>query len=514
MQDPAAAGIRKVVCECKINGPLSPSHKTFFFPFDQTVLAESSDVVDLASFASSSLLHRTQFQVGVACEHLIPVFVEDASGQGHFASAAALQKCPFVAARAPDELASSSLSFVIATDTVVELLAAEYSFVVCVSVRASSATLDPYSGQVLMERSAAALSAVVRALATPYCFSWGPGKLVVWPTVHLSVVAEAGSGWDSAVTLAHGVLLRGGDGADGEAAALAVASEAIERLREFERAAAQATSTTPCGELGFGLRTAAFVMGLLGAGVRHVVLVADGVAAAPEMGVYDCALMQLRREGIAVSVVQTAAYQPFQTLGCVPSCESLQQLAMSAGGYYYDLSSNAELSRLEQADPGALLAVLGHSLLSRQWRALPPLADELLLPRASYAPHLKHHHQDERNVLSEVLLEPSEFSYDMLVLSEPYPWEGQAPCVPVLRQMVQEYHLSCDCWALLGARLQEGFRFLSLELAPAAGDGSTEFVLSVWLAWLPNVKLVYSIASAVDAGGLDSAMQRPSNVTL
>ncbi len=132
-------------------------------------------------------------------------------------------------------------------------------------------------------------------------------------------------------------------------------------------------------------------------------MIADGVASAPDISIYDCPLMMLRRQSIALSVVQTAAYQPFQvhihilslflsfflafsafvvplffllsllscfilvlilihsylsylisyshsflylishsflslilflikTLGCVPSCESLQQLAMSAGG--------------------------------------------------------------------------------------------------------------------------------------------------------------------------------------
>ncbi len=56
--------------------------------------------------------------------------------------------------------------------------------------------------------------------------------------------------------------------------------------------------------------------------------------------------------------MQTAPYQPFQTLGCVPSCESLQHLAMSAGGYYYDLSSNSELTALERIQPATLHRVL------------------------------------------------------------------------------------------------------------------------------------------------------------
>jgi hypothetical protein len=463
------------------------------------------------------LLHRGRFQVGVVSDRLLPVFVEDFGGRRHFASLESLRShCPAVSAEAPEGFESSDLTFGISSETVVELLAAESSFVVCVSVRASSATLDPYSGQVLMERSVAALSAVVRSLAVSYDFSWkkcgGGGGLLLWPTVHLSVVAEAGVGWDSAMTLVHGVVMQGGSGSKRISDANVVAKEAVEKLRDFERVAAQATLTNPCGELGFGLRTAAFLMGMVDKGFRQVVMIADGVASAPEMSTYDCPLMMLRREGISVSVVQTAAYQPFQTLGCVPSCESLQQLAMSAGGFYYDFSSNSELSKLESVDPLELLCVLNHSLVSREWRAKPSLSDELLLPRASYAPYLKHNHQDERNVLSEVLLEPSEFNYDIMVLNQPYPWEGEAPCVPVLRQMVHEYHLSCDCWSLLSARLQEGFRFLSLEMEPPV-DGCSEFVLSLWLAWLPNVKLVYSIASTADVA-LDSAMQRPSNVTL
>lgn len=56
--------------------------------------------------------------------------------------------------------------------------------------------------------------------------------------------------------------------------------------------------------------------------------------------------------------MQTAPYQPFQTLGCVPACESLQHLAMSAGGYYYDLSSNSELTALERVQPESLYRVL------------------------------------------------------------------------------------------------------------------------------------------------------------
>ncbi len=467
--------------------------------------------MDLASFAASAVLHHTVFQMGVVTDRLVPVFVEDLSGSSHFASVDSVSSVCSVSAESVVDTVASSLRFVLSSDSVVELLAAESSFVLCASVRASSASLDPYSGQVLMERSVAALSVLVRALAVPYSFSWGSGNLVLWPTVHLSVVAEAGTGWDSAMTLVHGVVMRGA-GSARLAQAAAVAKEASEKLRDFERVAAQATRTTPCGELGFGLRTAAFLMGMLDIGFRQVVIIADGVASAPEMSTYDCPLMMLRREGITVSVVQTAAYQPFQTLGCVPSCESLQQLAMSAGGFYYDFSSNSELCQLEISDSAELLNVLNHSLVSREWRARPLLTDILLLPRASYAPYLKHHHQDERNVLSEVLLEPSEFNYDIMVLNQPYPWEGEAPCVPVLRQMVHEYHLSCDCWSLLSARLQEGFRFLSLEAEPPV-DGCSDFVLSLWLAWLPNVKLVYTIASTADIA-FDSAMQRPSNVTL
>ncbi len=462
----------------------------------------------LTSFAAGAVLHRVVFQLGRAADRLVPIFAEEASGACHFADVAGL-KCPGLEVE-QGGCAPSSLQFVLSAATVVELVARQYSVVVCVSLRASSAMIDPYSGQVLMERNAAAMEAVIRALAQPLCFSWRhAGGLRLRPTVHLSVVAEAGTGWDSAATLAHGAVLGGQEADVG-----ALLREVAERLRDFERVAAQASRTNPCGELGFGLRTAAFLMGMMPPSLfQIVVMIADGVASAPELSVYDCPLMLLRRQGMSVYVVQTAAYQPFQTLGCVPSCEGLQQLAMSGGGFYFDLSSNSELSQLEQSDPAELQVVLNHSLLSCEWRAKAPVDSVLLLPRASYAPHLKEHHMDLRNVLSEVLLEPHEFCYDIMVLNDPYPWEGEAPRVPILRQVMHEYHLSSDCWSLVTARLHEGFRFLSLE-AQEPVEGSCDFVLSLWMAWLPNVKIVYTIASTVDVGVFNSAMQRPSSVTL
>ena len=65
----------------------------------------------------------------------------------------------------------------------------------------------------------------------------------------------------------------------------------------------------------------------------------------------------------------------------------------------------------------------------------------------------------------------------------------------------------------MSARLQEGFRFMSLS-AQEAVDGSADFTVSFWLAWLPNVKIVYVIRSSVDVGLPNSPMQRPSSVQI
>jgi hypothetical protein len=65
----------------------------------------------------------------------------------------------------------------------------------------------------------------------------------------------------------------------------------------------------------------------------------------------------------------------------------------------------------------------------------------------------------------------------------------------------------------MSARLQEGFRFMSLS-AQEAVDGSADFTVSFWLAWLPNVKMVYVIRSSVDVGLPNSPMQRPSSVQI
>jgi hypothetical protein len=98
-------------------------------------LAECSDV-DLASFAASALLHRIRFQVGVVCDRVRPVFVVDAEGNRHFSSLDAMNKCGLVTATAPNDFVSSNWSFYISSETVVELLSAEFSFVVCKKAKA------------------------------------------------------------------------------------------------------------------------------------------------------------------------------------------------------------------------------------------------------------------------------------------------------------------------------------------------------------------------------------------
>lgn len=165
-------------------------------------------------------------------------------------------------------------------------------------MRSSSATVDPYSGAVLLDRSQECVALVMRALNAPYNFSWshtGRGP-VLRTTVHLTVVAEAGTGWDTARTIVHSVTLP-------------MAKDELDRLcrsvrdglRRFESVAA---STTTTGDLGFGLRTAAFMMGLMAPSLRQsVVVIADGVAAAPDLSVYDSPLMLMNRQGITCHVV-------------------------------------------------------------------------------------------------------------------------------------------------------------------------------------------------------------------
>jgi hypothetical protein len=80
---------------------------------------------------------------------------------------------------------------------------------------------------------------------------------------------------------------------------------------------------------------------------------------------------------------------------------------MSAGGYYFDMSSNSELTSLEKTEPDKLHRVLSHCMQTFEWHAAPLLDDVLLLPLASYAPYLKTHYQDVRNVTREVLVEPT-----------------------------------------------------------------------------------------------------------
>jgi hypothetical protein len=136
---------------------------------------------------------------------------------------------------------------------------------------------------------------------------------------------------------------------------------------------------------------------------------------------------------------------------------------MSAGGYYFDLSSNAELTLLEQSNPVLLHRILSYCMQTFEWDAAPRLEDVLLLPLASYAPFLKTHYQDVRNVMREVLVEPTGDSdlsgpllrllfadrrtielHQVAVVNEAYPWEGSAPQVPILRHRLRDYHTSSE----------------------------------------------------------------------
>jgi hypothetical protein len=262
--------------------------------------------------------------MGVVRERLSPLYMEDEDNGLHFADVRALAAVsPGLTVVEPcDERLLSNASFVITASTVVELFAPQASFVICVSMRSSSATIDPYSGGVLLDRSVGCVAALIRSLSMPYSFPWGhvAGAPTLQTTVHMTVVAEGGTGWDSSRTIVHAVPLP-------------MAKEEMERLicvvgerlRQFESIVSAASTIN--GDLGFGLRTAAFMMGHMPAAMRQsIVVVADGVAAAPDLSVYDSPLMLMNRRGITCHVIQTTPFQPFQALGCVPSCESLQHL--------------------------------------------------------------------------------------------------------------------------------------------------------------------------------------------
>jgi hypothetical protein len=180
----------------------------------------------LASFASNALLHRVVLkvivffspsscwwwvtdedthnetvslvQMGVVCDRLAPLYMEDEAGTSHFADAYALAaECPglSVVSQSPGSVFSDA-EFLISSDTAVELFAPQSSVVICVSMRGSSAMVDPYSGKVLLDRSQESVSAVIRSLNTPYNFAWEHINkgLVLQMTVHLTLVAEGGTG--------------------------------------------------------------------------------------------------------------------------------------------------------------------------------------------------------------------------------------------------------------------------------------------------------------------------------
>ncbi len=118
--------------------------------------------------------------MGVVRERLSPLYMEDSDNGLHFANVRELAAVsPGLTVVEPcDERLISNASFVVTASTVVELFAPQASFVICVSMRSSSATIDPYTGDVLLERSAGCVAAVIRALSAPYRFPWAhvPGK--------------------------------------------------------------------------------------------------------------------------------------------------------------------------------------------------------------------------------------------------------------------------------------------------------------------------------------------------
>lgn len=206
------------------------------------------------------------------------------------------------------------------------------------------------------------------------------------------------------------------------------------------------------------------------------------MCAAPDLGPYDNLLMLLNREDISCSTVQIGSGpHPHCAYGYSTDLEVLRHLSSSTSGRYFEMAT-------------LTTANIQHTLTKAFSPSTSPNGLVYGIPADG-----EYLGQGEAGVL----VSDMGALHAMMAVDYPYPWVGPPPPVPLLQTQVKDYPLDCDLVRLVDVRVREGFYITNTD----SMERKSNLVVKLLLAWLPNVKIEYTI-QALKANTTDGEVLR------
>lgn len=406
--------------------------------------------------------------------------------------------------------------------TKMNIASCKYRIVFTIDASPSMATLDPLTGEVLLDQVYVSLERMLTALVRPIRI----GSLEFSPRIYASFILQGSSSSIFHVML-HGLLIT----ADTLSTCLLLLKQEITRGESAIISKMIATGTLPSllanntsnaghsalpsgnfgtpgsgpsgsapsaipssspngyhaftsPDLGSPLKNSMFVLKMLPLDCCPlIVLVTDGVTALPEEAEsYDSLLMLMSREDIVCSAIQVGSgYHDFSSFAYISDSDFLKHFVSCTGGAYFDLQTLMDLPLDADCDDQAHLNVPGASRLPPAVRA--NIVQSALLFRTAVGG------EKPRQKVNVNPVELGDMSQDSI--DSPFPWEGSAPRQLLYRIPYRQYQLvGVNLSELLACRYREGFSIHKMHLD---GRSPSEFSVKLSIPWKENVFVIYTI---------------------
>lgn len=406
--------------------------------------------------------------------------------------------------------------------TKMSIASCKYRIVFTIDASTSMATLDPITGEVLLDQVYISLERVLTALVRPIRI----GSLEFMPRIHASFILQ-GSMSSIFHVMLHGLLIT----ADTLSTCLQLLKQELTRGETIiiskmiaqgasvpnhtsnptnvghsasstgsflspgsassGASASHTTSSSMNGfstfsspDLGSPLKNAMFVLKMLPLDACPLILlVTDGVTTLPEESEsYDSLLMLMSREDIVCSAIQVGSgYHDFSSFAFIPDADFLKHFVSCAGGSYFDFQTLLELPIDADADESSHFTIPG----------APPLPSAVRANKIQSALLFRTPIGGEK-IRSKIQVNAAEFgdlSQDSI--DAPYPWEGSAPRQQLYRIPYRSYQLvGVNVLELLACRYREGFSVHKIHLD---GRSPYEFSVKLSLPWKEHVYVIYTI---------------------
>ena len=198
----------------------------------------------------------------------------------------------------------------------------------------------------------------------------------------------------------------------------------------------------------------------------RIVLITDGVRSVNDLGIYDNLIMRLNREEIPISIIQVASFSPEASFCFIPDSDRLKFIAGSTGGIFLDIES------LESVTHSCCAGDVVRNLLQTSFYFQEYSLDERGGLCSKHSSLLTNTIENARNkeVPCELTKLPNLIPAAVSSLSS-FPWDTESlpPPIGLIKLHQITYELQVDIFALLNARVSEGFLPFQVQFTPENG---------------------------------------------